>query len=323
MSETIFKPVKIRGATILITATTILSNLIGLARDKVIALHFGTSATTDIYNASFLIPDTLFNLFIAGALAAAFMPVFSKYLQEDQKEAMKIANIMATVTSLAILVLSILAFIFMKNIIAISFPNVSVDTQKSIVDMTKLMLPSAIIFAISGILGNILMSYKHFTSYSISPLLYNLGIILGILFLNKSTGIYSAAIGVLIGAILHCLVRILDVIKTPYSYKTTFEIFHPGFKKIIKLMIPRSLTLVVWQINLYIFAVVRMSMITGGLAAFYFARNIQSLHHPFRDWRHNPFKTNSNPRPYRRTIQYEFGKLNIASTLFLRHLNPF
>lgn len=273
----LFKPIGLGGASALIAFTSFLSYAVGLVRDRTIAVHFGTTAATDTYNASFLIPDVLFNLFIAGALVAAFMPIFSEYLYKNKKEAFVIANTMLSGASLLIAFLIVIAFIFMEQIIPGIFPGVGLAEQKDIIFMTKLMLPSAFIFAISNTLGNILMTYRHFLSFALSPVLYNLGIILGILLLNDSLGIYSAAIGVLIGASLHLTVRLIDVFYTGFKYKPELKIKHPGFKKIIKLMIPKSLSLIAWQVNLYIFAVVGMRMAEGGLASFNFARNIQSF----------------------------------------------
>lgn len=272
-----FRPVKIGSATALIAITSFLSYAIGLVRDRIIATNFGTTNETDIYNASFLIPDMLFNLFIAGALVAAFMPVFSEYLTKDKNEAFKIANTVLVGGTILIGLLSVFAFIFMENIIPFLFPEVHKSDLADIIKMTRLMLPSAMIFAISNTLGNILMSYKHFLSYAISPILYNLGIIFGVIFLSENYGIYSAAIGVIIGAALHGIIRIIDIFATKYRFRLQTDFGHPGFKKIIKLMIPKSISLIAWQINLYIFAFVGMRIVEGGLAAFNFARNIQSF----------------------------------------------
>jgi len=277
MQKHIFRPVRMGAATAIVLITTLLSNFIGLARDKIIALHFGTSTSTDIYNASFLIPDMIFNLFVAGALTAAFMPIFSDYLAKSEEESIKLANTMMNAMTGIIFILALFAFIFINPLIAFLFPNLSADIQIEIAQMTRLMLPSAMIFAVSNILGNILMSYKHFTSYSISPILYNIGIISGVVLLNEKFGIYSAAIGVLVGAVLHCGIRIIDSLKTNYKYSFFMDIKQEGFKKIMKLMIPRAFSLIMWQINLYVFAVIGMRMLTGGLAAFNFARNIQSF----------------------------------------------
>jgi putative peptidoglycan lipid II flippase len=273
----IFKPMGLGGASALIAFASFLSYAVGLLRDRTIAVHFGTTTATDTYNASFLIPDILFNLFIAGALVAAFMPIFSEYLEKNRKEAFALANTMISGASLLIAFLAVVAFIFMESIIPAMFPSVDPEGQMNIIYMTRLMLPSAFLFAISNTLGNILMTYRHFFSFAISPVLYNLGIILGIVFLNGKFGIHSAAIGVLIGASFHLLIRLVDIFYTGYKYKPQLKIKHPGFKKIIKLMIPKSISLIAWQLNLYIFAVVGMRMMEGGLAAFNFARNIQSF----------------------------------------------
>jgi putative peptidoglycan lipid II flippase len=277
MFKKIFTPSKAGKATVLIATASFLSYGIGLLRDRIIAVNFGASSATDTYNASFLIPDLLFNLFIAGALTAAFLPVFSEQLQKGKEEAYKIANIMLTAATITISLLALIAFIFMPQIIGLSFSEFTPAMQNDISNMTRLMLFSAIIFAISNTLGNILMSYKHFIAYAISPILYNLGIILGVIFLEEKFGIYSAAIGVIIGAALHCSVRVIDSIYTGYRYKPSLNLTHPAFKKIIKLMIPKSFSLIGWQANLYIFAVVGVKIQEGGLAAFHFARNIQSF----------------------------------------------
>lgn len=277
MKKHIFKPIKIGGATALIAITSFFSYAIGLVRDRIIAVNFGTSTATDTYNASFIIPDLLFNLFIAGALTAAFLPIFTEYLIKDKEEAYKIANTMLTGALIVISTLAFIAFLYMDKIVPTIYSTATPEMQENIITMTRLMLPSAILFAISNTLGNILMSYKHFVAYAISPILYNLGIICGVIFFEGEFGIYSAAIGVLIGAIFHALIRIIDITATDYSYRPQLNYKHPAFKKIIRLMIPKSISLIAWQTNLYIFAIVGIRLMEGGLAAFHFARNIQSF----------------------------------------------
>jgi len=273
----LFKPISTGGASALIAFTSLLSYLAGLIRDRTIAVHFGTTTATDTYNASFLIPDTLFNLFIAGALTASFMPIFASYMQKDKKEADVLANTMLTGASVLTGFLIVLAFIFMEKIIPVLFPEVDPVGQRDIINMTRLMLPSAFLFSISNTLGNILMTHRHFMSFSLSPVFYNLGIIGGILMFNEKFGIYSAAIGVLIGGLLHATIRIVDVFHTEYRYKPELKVKHPGFIKTIRLMIPKAISLIAWQVNLYVFAIVGMKLTDGGFAAFNFARNIQGF----------------------------------------------
>lgn len=277
MSKKTFRPSTLAGATFLVSAASFISYAIGLLRDRIIAINFGTTSETDIYNAAFLIPDLLFNLFIAAALSAAFLPVFSDYLSKDKQKAQEIGNTMLTFASLIIGALALIAGIFMGKIIPAIFNDIPAQMQLEIVLMTRLMLISALFFAISNTVGNILMSYKHFLSYSLSPIFYNFGIILGIILLKEKFGIYSAAIGVITGSFLHCLIRIVDLLKTDFQYRPLLKIRDPAFLKIIKLMVPRSIGLFATQINLYIYALIGIKMIPGALSAFNFARNIQSF----------------------------------------------
>jgi len=264
-------------ATILISLASLFSYIIGFLRDRILSTNFGTSAKVDAYQAAFLIPDFIFQLFIAGALSAAFMPVFSQYLHKDKKEAFKLANTMLTTATLLITALAIIAFIFAHKIIPIALPKAEPELYKDIIAMTRIVLASSILFAISNTLGNILMSYKHFFAYALSPTLYNLGIIIGILTLKDTYGIYSAAIGAVIGAAFHCTIRVIDTINTSYKFKPELDIKHPGFKKILKLMIPKSISLIAWQINLLIYGAVSLGMSQGTFSAFNYARNIQSF----------------------------------------------
>jgi len=277
MKKNLFKPIKVGGATALIGLTSFLSYGIGLLRDRIIAKNFGTSQATDIYNASFVIPDMLFNLFIAGALSAAFLPIFTESLIKNKAKAHKIADTMLTTATLFIGILATISFIFMPQIIPAVFSKTSIEQQTKIIFMTRLMLPSAILFAISNTMGNILMSYKHFFAYAISPVLYNLGIIIGISTLSGKLGIISAGIGVLIGAMLHMTIRLIDVIHTDYKFKPSVKIKDKDFQKILKLMIPKSISLLGWQINIWLFTKVGLSIVEGGVAAFNYARNIQSF----------------------------------------------
>jgi putative peptidoglycan lipid II flippase len=272
-----FKAFKIGSATALVALFSVFSYGIGLFRDRIIANTFGADATTDAYNASFLVPDILFNMFIAAALSAAFLPVFSGYLKKDRKEAENLANTMLTMATLVIGVLAVVAYFMMPDLIPFLYPEESVGLQGAIIDMTRIMLLSAILFAVSNTLGNILMGYKHFFAYAFSPVLYNVGIIAGILLLSDEMGIYAAAYGVVIGAFLHALVRVIDIFCTSYRYRPSLNVSHPGFQKILKLMVPKSISQIAWPVNLYLFSVIGLQLVEGGFTAFNYARNLQSF----------------------------------------------
>ena len=277
MLSKIFRSQKTGQAAFLLMAASGLSYAAGLARDRVLSTTFGATRYTDAYNASFLIPDLLFNLVIAGALSVAFVPVFTSYFKEEKEVARKIANTIITFGSVLLGVLGIVFFFFVPHIITGFFHHIDPADHELIIGMTRILLVSPILFAISNALGSILITQKHFLAYALSGFLYNLGIIFGIIILNEHFGIYAAAIGAIIGSFLHLAVRVLDIFSVKYKYRPALSLKHEGVKKIFKLMIPKSISLVAWQIMLWTYTFVAFSLAEGSVAAFNYARNLQSF----------------------------------------------
>jgi putative peptidoglycan lipid II flippase len=143
--------------------------------------------------------------------------------------------------------------------------------------MTRIMLLSPILFAVSNALGSILITQKHFLAYALSGFLYNLGIILGIIILNEQFGIFAAAIGAVIGAFFHLFVRLLNIFTVKYKFRPTLSLRHEGVVKIFKLMIPKTVSLVAWQLMLWTYTFVAYGLGEGSVAAFNYARNLQSF----------------------------------------------
>lgn len=264
-------------ATIVLSLSALLSYVVGLLRDKVLALYFGQGTLVDAYNTAFLIPDLLFNIFIAGALTGVFIPVFSEYAVKDKEEAFRVTNIFLTITSLFVVVVSVVTFFLAPYFVPFFFRSAPLETQELIIGLTRVMLLSPFFFGISNTLGSVLLSLKHYVGYSLSAVLYNVGIIGGIILFHEQAGIYSAAYGVVIGVFLHLGVRLLDMPHVGFHYRPLFFWKHPGFLTIVRLMIPRSLGLFAWQINLWSYAIIGYGLAAGSIAAFHYARNIQSF----------------------------------------------
>ncbi|MFC1810084.1 murein biosynthesis integral membrane protein MurJ [Patescibacteria group bacterium] len=277
MLSKIFRSQKTGQAAFLLMAASGLSYAAGLARDRVLSTTFGATRFTDAYNASFLIPDLLFNLFIAGALSVAFVPIFTSYLKENEEVARKIANTIITFGTLLLGALGIIFYFLAPYIITTFFHHIEPQNHELIIGMTRILLLSPIIFAISNALGSILITQKHFLAYALSGFLYNLGIILGIILLNEQFGIYAAAIGAIIGSFFHFAIRLLNIFTVKYKYRPTLSLRHKGVKKIFKLMIPKTVSLVAWQLMLWTYTFVAFSLAEGSVAAFNYARNLQSF----------------------------------------------
>jgi putative peptidoglycan lipid II flippase len=277
MLSKIFRSQKTGQAAFLLMLASGLSYAAGLLRDRTLSTTFGATRYTDAYNASFLIPDFLFNLFIAGALSVAFVPVFTSYLKTSKADAQKIANTVITAGVILLGVLGIIFFFLAPYLIPAIFTSIEPSDHVMIITMTRILLISPILFCVSNALGSILITHKNFLAYALSGFLYNIGIILGVIILHNQFGIYAAAIGAIIGAFFHLSVRVLNILTIKYKYRPRLSLKHEGIKKIFILMIPKTISLVLWQSMLFVYTLVAYMLQEGSVAAFNFARNLQSF----------------------------------------------
>ena len=139
------------------------------------------------------------------------------------------------------------------------------------------MLTAQVFFALSGFLTAIIQSHQRFLIPALAPIVYNLGIIAGIVFLSGSLGIFGPAVGVIIGAALHFLIQIPLAYKLGFNYTINFNFRHPGVKRIRKLMPLRSMTLAVGQVERFIAVLIATSLTAGSLTIFNFARQLYLL----------------------------------------------
>ena len=278
MLKFLSKTQKISRAAIILAFAYGISYILGLFRDRTFVHYFGAGDELDAYNAAFIIPDFFFNLTIAGAITVAFIPVFTNYVSKKKEgAAWEVANSVLNLASILIVVICIICFFaapWLIKIVAPGFPPEKLDLA---LNLTRILLLSPIIFNISNTFGSILVSLKKFTAYAFAPALYNLGIIGGTLLLYGRFGIYGAAIGTIVGALLHLTIQLIGVRQSGYKYKFSVNLFHPGIKRIIKLMIPKTLGLAAWQINLWVYTMLGSFLATGSIAIFNFSRNFQSL----------------------------------------------
>ncbi|OGN05306.1 MAG: murein biosynthesis integral membrane protein MurJ [Candidatus Yanofskybacteria bacterium RIFCSPHIGHO2_01_FULL_44_17] len=265
-----------KGATLL-TVLTLGSYALGLVRDILFARVFGASRMLDVYNAAFIIPDLLLNIFVAGALTAAFVPVFTHlYARNEDAEAEKVASTMLVAAPVILAILAIPVFIFMPRLADIVAPGFAFEDKELLVLMARLLLLSPIIFAISNTLGNILISYERFWGYGLAPIFYNLGIIIGIP-LAKVFGPLGLVEGVVIGALMHLAIRWADIAKSKIQWRFPAQWRHPEFRKILKLMIPRMAGQPIEQITFFIFTSLASTLTVGSIVVLSFARNFQSV----------------------------------------------
>jgi len=268
----------ILNATFLVASLGLVSRFLGLIRDRVLASKFGAGDTLDIYYAAFKIPDLIFNLLILGALSAAFIPVFASLISQDRlKEAWKLVNKLISLAALVLILAVGIIFFFAPNLISWLVFGFDENKQQLTVILTRIMLISPILLGFSGIFGGILNSYKKFLFYSLAPIFYNVGIIVGAVFLVEIFGVKGLAYGVILGAFLHLSIQIPEVIRCGFKFKLDFKFKDDNLKKVITLMIPRTMGLAVVQVNLLIVTILASTLESGSLAVFNLANNIQSV----------------------------------------------
>lgn len=268
----------ILSAAAIIGASFLASALLGLIRNRLLASHFfgGQEGYLDVYFAAFVIPDTLFQLLVVGAISAAFIPIFQEYSAKSESEASWLARSVLSLVFFAIVAATIIISIFAVPLSGL-ITHFSPDKIQIMANLIRIMSVAEVIFAISAVFTGILQSEQRFLLPAIAPLLYNMGTIFGVLFLSSRFGIYSAAIGVVIGSILHALVQLPAVISLGFKPKLIFKDFHPGVFQIAKLMPGRTMSLGLDQVQRWIAVNLTSLLAPGSLSIFTFARQLYIL----------------------------------------------
>lgn len=243
----------ILSAAFVIMVTVILSQLLGLVRQRLLAQIFGASNEPGIYLYATLLPDTLFQLTIAAALSSAFIPVFSEYLTKGkEKDGHKMASTLLAMGFAIFTVLSIFLAIFAREILQIFNigSNFTAAEMDLMANMMRIVIFSQLLFIVGTFFTALLQSYNHFFIPGIAAALYNLGIILGLLFLSDAYGIYSATIGGVIGGFIFILVQIPLARRVGFNFRPSLAyVKSEGIKKIGKLMWPRTVAVFLFQIG--------------------------------------------------------------------------
>jgi putative peptidoglycan lipid II flippase len=181
------------------------------------------------------------------------------------------------ISALGMLVICLILFIFTKPLTELIVPGFTPAQLDSTVSLTRIMLLSPIIFTISNVLSSVLISMKKFLIVNIAPLLYNLGIILGIVFLYPRYGLAGLGIGVIFGAVLHALIQVPEALRHGYRWKPTMSYSDPGVQKIGALFLPRIFGLDNSYVNLIIVSIIGSTLAVGSITAFNYANNIQAV----------------------------------------------
>src|SRR5712692_4118274 len=203
----------IARASAIMIVTLVASRVLGWLRLSVIGAHFGETPELDAFWAAFKIPDAIFGLVVAGALASAFIPVFTSYLaREREQEAWHVASSVMNAVLLLLVGFSVLMWVAAPYVVPTFVAPFHDPKQIALtVDLTRIMLLSPIFMGLSSLTTGILNSYRQFLSSATAPLVYNLVIILFTQFGYPFLGIHAVAIGVVVGALVMWLVQLPEL----------------------------------------------------------------------------------------------------------------
>lgn len=247
----------------------VISNLTGLVRMILVADRFGTGVEIDAFSAANRVSETLFTLVAGGALSSAFIPTFAGLLtREERQRAWRLASAVANLVLIVLILLAALAAIFapqvVRYVLAPGFADNPVQ-EKLAINLLRLQLPSAVLFGLSGLVMGVLNSHQSFLVPALTPAMYQIGLIFGVLALSPRMGIYGLGWGVVIGAGLHLALQLPALLKLKGQYFATLGLRLPDVREVILLMGPRLLGVAVVQLNFWVNTRLASRMVEGSM----------------------------------------------------------
>jgi putative peptidoglycan lipid II flippase len=240
---------RIARSTAFFSIATGASRIAGLAREVVAASYFGVKGPMSAFTIAFQVPNLIRALFADAALQPAFVPVFTELLGEKRyKEAFRLASTLLLLATMVLGSLTALFILLAPVIMPVFIPNFK---SQAVIDLTvtlsQVLFPILILLGISGVVVGVLNSYDRFGAFAISPLFWNLTIILVLVVLEPlfhgENRIYAYAIGILVGTLVQLLIPAWDLRHTPFRFSFNLDWRHPGVRRVLLLMLPVTISL--------------------------------------------------------------------------------
>lgn len=256
---------------------TLLSQILALLRDRLLAASFGASGTLDTYYAAFRIPDFIFISVGSMVSVSVLIPFLMERMKSGTEDGRRFISNIFSFFFLIIVLASITAFFLTPYLSSVLFPGFSSASLDQVVVLTRILLLSPIFLGISNLLGTLTQAYKRFFIYALSPILYNLGIIAGVVFLYPVFGPVGLAYGVIAGAFLHFAIQIPFIIECGMFPRFTFRYKFKEIRQVLVVSLPRTFTLGADSLSMIFLLSIASIMASGSIAIFTFSYNLQSV----------------------------------------------
>jgi putative peptidoglycan lipid II flippase len=258
----------------------ILSNVVGLVRQILISRAFGTGDSYDAFVAASRYPDLIFNLIAGGALASSFIPVFTGFLEKDDRaSAWKLASAIINLVVLILTAVSILSAIFSIQVIQyILAPDFDPAKQQLAASLLRILLIAPTIFGVSGIVMGALNAHQKFLLPALASTMLWVGYIIGLIFFVPSLGIYGLAWGAVLGAFLHIGIQLPQLLRLPaWRFDFSFGLDDASVREVLLLMGPRLLGVAVVQINFLVNTIIASGQPSGSVSSLTYAFQIMTM----------------------------------------------
>lgn len=267
----------VHSAALILGAAGLCSRLLGVLRDRLLASLFGAGRELDIYYAAFQIPDFLNVLFLLGAASVAILPVFQEELNKSKIEAREFISNLISIFAVGALIAGAISFFLMPGLIYLIAPGFSAEERALTSALSRIMLFSPMFLGISAIFSAVTQSFQRFFAYALAPILYNAGIIAGIIFLAPAFGIMGLAWGVVIGVFLHFAVQFSSAADLGFWPGFKFSGINPAVRRVARIAIPRVFSVSLSHLTILIIIGMGSFFAEGSIAVFQLAFNLQFL----------------------------------------------
>lgn len=275
------KELSVNQAALILGVFAFLSQILGLLRDRALAHYLGPSLSLDVYYAAFRIPDFLYTSIASLASVTILLPFLIERIPADNNEnlqqAKKLFSDVFTVFLSIIGIVSLIIAICMPWIAHIIAPGFSDEGIAMLVKESRIMLLSPILLGASNIFGSATQMFRRFFVYALSPVFYNIGILIGIFVLQPIFGIYGLAWGVVIGGLLHLAIQLPVLINRSFLPNFSWHIDWVSIRKVVFLSLPRTLGLSLSNISTLVLIAIISKIGQGSISIFNFSYNLQSV----------------------------------------------
>jgi len=254
----------------------ILADVLGLFRDRFLAGMFGASRSLDIYYAAFRVPDFIYTFMLLFTASTAIIPIFLKKFGEKKEWSEELLGSAVLSFSFVVLILSIAAFFLMPLIAGLSLPGFSNEDLGQTTFLARIMLLSPIFLGLSNIFSSVTQAFRRFFVYGLSPVFYNVGVILGITVFYRFLGLAGLAWGVALGAFLHMAIQIPSLKNLSIAPRLK-RFWSADLKQVAWLSLPRTLGLSITQITIFILTGMASVFSQGSISIFNLALNLEYI----------------------------------------------